>query len=255
MKQLSVFLTIILIFISGLVLKAQQGIVTAGGVAIGCGGTLSYSIGQADYLVFSSTAGSMNFGLQHTWDAGGFEVPDINEVQNETIAMNDVMCYDATQTVILAGDGTYFTVEDGGYVEIIAGENILFRDGSVIESGGHLHAWITMDETYCSNTETILTAAYEEIEINAEMMVLEEAFFIIYPNPGSGTFTLEFLVDIEAVNMRIEIYSMQGKLIYKDEGPASGKQEFSLKNYQPGFYILHAIVGEKTGVGKVILRQ
>ncbi len=46
-------------------LIAQQGNVAAGGVATGTGGSVSYSIGQVDYLSASGSNGYINQGLQH----------------------------------------------------------------------------------------------------------------------------------------------------------------------------------------------
>lgn len=46
-------------------LIAQQGNVAAGGVATGTGGSVSYSIGQVDYLSAFGTNGAINQGLQH----------------------------------------------------------------------------------------------------------------------------------------------------------------------------------------------
>lgn len=255
MKHPSQILAIILFFLNYTIVNAQQGSITTGGMAIGSGGTLSYSIGQTDYLAFSSATGSLNMGMQQAWDAGGFEVPAIREVQNETIAMNDVVCYDATQTVILAGGGTYFILQDGGFAEIIAGQNILLLDGSTVESGGNLHAWITTDETYCGNMETMLASLEEETHTFLEILNSETHFFTIYPNPTSGIFTLEFFLEKEAASICVEIYSIQGTLVYKEDVTAFVQQKFSLENEQPGLYILRAIAGEETGVGKIILKQ
>lgn len=64
MKKIVLFLGCCLLGWGTTDLLAQQGNVTAGGVATGAGGSASYSIGQLDYLSASGSGGSLNQGLQ-----------------------------------------------------------------------------------------------------------------------------------------------------------------------------------------------
>lgn len=59
---------LIIAILSSTVLMAQSGIVPAGGDAIGSSGSLSYSVGQVDYLVTDASAGKSNQGLQVPWE-------------------------------------------------------------------------------------------------------------------------------------------------------------------------------------------
>jgi hypothetical protein len=57
------------IFISGTyILRAQQGNVAAGGNATGSGGSVSYSIGQIDYIATAGSGGNTNEGLQQPFE-------------------------------------------------------------------------------------------------------------------------------------------------------------------------------------------
>lgn len=49
-------------------LKAQQGTVAAGGNASGTNGSLSYSIGQIDYINISTAGGTITEGLQQPYE-------------------------------------------------------------------------------------------------------------------------------------------------------------------------------------------
>ncbi|MBK9288073.1 MAG: T9SS type A sorting domain-containing protein [Flavobacteriales bacterium] len=49
-------------------LQAQQNTVAAGGDAAGIGGSVSYSIGQVDYLGDASMAGSVSQGVQQPYE-------------------------------------------------------------------------------------------------------------------------------------------------------------------------------------------
>jgi hypothetical protein len=61
-------------------LKAQNGTVAAGGDMTGSGGSVSYSIGQVDYITVSGSGGTITQGLQQPyeiWVITGMEVPGI----------------------------------------------------------------------------------------------------------------------------------------------------------------------------------
>jgi hypothetical protein len=253
MKQLSVFLMIILLFLICFIANAQQGNVTAGGLATGSGGTLSYSVGQTDYLAYSSASGNLNMGLQQTWSEGGYVVPDVNLVQNFTITYDDNECFDATQTVIIAGEGTYFALEDGGYVEIIAGENILIKDGATVESGGYMHAWITMDNTYCGMTTSML-AVNEDEAPDAITLIHEQDYRCcnVFPNPTTGRFTMTLSNFSDYNSLIVEVYSMQGYLIFQNESPAQDSYNLSLTGMPPGLYLLRIMAGGETCFCKVL---
>ncbi len=64
MKKIFLFLGCCLLGWGSISLMAQQGNVAAGGQAVGAGGSVSYSIGQVNYLSASGTGGSLNQGLQ-----------------------------------------------------------------------------------------------------------------------------------------------------------------------------------------------
>jgi hypothetical protein len=61
-------------------LFSQNGTVVSGGGGAGLGGTISYSIGQVDYVNISSGTGSINQGLQQPYEIyqyAGLEDPSI----------------------------------------------------------------------------------------------------------------------------------------------------------------------------------
>ena len=65
MKQKKVFaLAGLLLSIGLLQLQAQNNSVTAGGDASGSGGSISYSIGQVDYIQATGSGGTANQGVQ-----------------------------------------------------------------------------------------------------------------------------------------------------------------------------------------------
>lgn len=68
MKLLKFCLGILLLLpvITGL--KAQSGVTSAGGIATGSNGSISYSVGQAVYTTFTGTNGSLSQGIQQPYE-------------------------------------------------------------------------------------------------------------------------------------------------------------------------------------------
>ena len=60
------------------------------------------------------------------------EVPVTRVISNTTVTTGNSGCFDATQTITVAGDGTDFAVENGAEVTLVAGENILLKYGETI---------------------------------------------------------------------------------------------------------------------------
>ena len=50
------------------IVRAQQGTAASGGVAIGAGGSMSYTVGQLDYVSITGSGGAVNQGVQQTYE-------------------------------------------------------------------------------------------------------------------------------------------------------------------------------------------
>ena len=247
MKQTKQFILTCLFFCFSATLVAQQGNVAAGGVATGTGGSLSYSVGQTDYLTFSSEQGTLNFGLQQPWS---YAVPPTYEIPDMTVVDGEILCFNATETIIVAGDGKQFTIQPGGHADIIAGQNIIMSYGTSVEHGGSLHAWIS--DVFCDQPESLLASF--EVHIQPEPAfepVLKENFFKIYPNPTTGDFTLELLEFEESSMLLVEIFAMQGNLITRKELPVQSLHNLSLAHRQPGIYLIRLFNGIKIETSKI----
>jgi hypothetical protein len=87
--------------------------------------------GQVRFLFFSGEFS----GEDH--DKDPFERIDwspvsLNTTVAGTVQSPDPACYDAFHTITVGGDATPFTVQNGGSVILIAGQNILFLPGSTV---------------------------------------------------------------------------------------------------------------------------
>jgi hypothetical protein len=247
MKQIKHLMIICLVVFQASTLVAQQGNVAAGGDAAGTGGSMSYSVGQTDYLIYSSPQGSLSLGLQQIYDAGD---PSVLEVPSTVISNGELLCFSA-ETVIIAGSGKHFIVEAYGHADIIAGYNILLKPGTKVELLGSLHARISED--WCPPPESLLASFFEPISDNPIFDPKPgSSFFNVYPNPTTGLFTLELNEFDEASAIVIEISSMVGERIIRQKFPAAAQYQVDLSRYQPGIYLVRVIQGNEAGVLKVM---
>lgn len=227
---------------------AQQGNVSAGGDATGAGGSMSYSIGQAGFLSYAASPGSVTLGLQQSW----LSIPLILEIPNTILGQGESQCFNAVETVIVAGNDRYFILEPGSDAEIIAGKNILLKTGTHAEHGSMFHAYIS--DAFCGQKEIMITANDQNTGIfNPEpQSALSGMRFRIRPNPTTGEFTLELQNFDESFPLQAEIYSVMGELVMKEELPATKSITFSLLHKSPGMYLILVRNNHEVGVAKII---
>jgi hypothetical protein len=232
-------------------LFAQQGFVAFGGEATGTGGNLSISGGLIDFEYYSSAQGSLSLGLQHSWDEIA-SIPPLLEVPSTIVGNGQLLCFNATQTVTVAGDGKQFTVQNGGHADIIAGQNIFLIPGTVVLPGGSLHAYISTE--YCDDSESILASAENESyqEFHGFEPEKSSGFFNVYPNPTSGNLTLEMTDNTEFSSIRIEIFNAQGNLVLEATEPVAKLYNLSIANKPPGVYLFRVLRDLEPGNQKII---
>ncbi|TVR42123.1 MAG: T9SS C-terminal target domain-containing protein [Bacteroidia bacterium] len=250
---------------------AQSGVVSAGGEAAGAGGSMSHSSGLPDFMFFSSAAGSIQFGIQQTFffddDNGDPEVPEVRQLNSADILQGEDQCFDATQTIVLAGNGQTFIVEAGTGVTLLAGYNILMLPGTKVENGGYLHARIVTDGIYCTERYRTVVAVheYQDYENDKESFPenynyqetnSDELNFIVFPNPTRGNFTLGIsaIGHDEGMPLTIEIIGMRGELISRQTMEASPEIPMNLAGQQSGLYLIRIRYGYTISTIRVMKR-
>ena len=268
MKHTKLILTLVFLFGLGqLSLKAQQGVVAAGGEATGSGGTMSFSSGQTDFMYFSSEAGSIQFGIQQVFpfdDDPDPDIPPIRHVTSDDLFQGEDQCFDATQTIVLAGGGETFIVDAETCVELIAGYNILMLKGTRVEQGGYLHARITSsDGPFCDLEEPMVASldvhepdhtADQEPLYAPDKVDADKTLFRVYPNPTTGDFTLEILSGPADSPYTIEVFGMRGEVIVRNNQLTGWQHHLSLQGHQPGLYMIRLQRGDEVGVERIIKR-
>jgi hypothetical protein len=188
-----------------------------------------------------------NQGLPyHQWQKN---VVPILPVMGITMGYEESSCYNATQKILLED----FVMHDGNSATLISGHSIIMTPGVQIDSGAYFRAYITPDSTFCVNPTPLMLAEDENQDDEPFVPSIEkEIFFHIFPNPTTGLFTLEMKkFDISSAIV-IEISSIMGESIIRQELPAAAQYQIDLSRYQPGIYLVRVIQGKEAGVLKVV---
>ena len=89
-----------------------------------------------------------------------------------------------------------------------------------------------------------------DVQTSADDPVKQEKDVLLYPNPASKKFFIEFPVDR---NYKIVIISSSGSLIEK-RNSATGKEKFNIEGITPGLYFVNSYSNGKTWSRKLIIK-
>ncbi|MEI6435813.1 MAG: GEVED domain-containing protein, partial [Bacteroidota bacterium] len=177
-------------------------------------------------------------------------LPETDSIENVTVGNGTDTCFNALQTIVVAGIGTNFVVEDGGSAMMVAGQKISFLEGSNVISGGYLHGYITTDSVFCGGMQASLAtvkSGIAEFSFNSS-----ESLFRVYPNPTTGDFTLEILDDIGYVKASVDIFNVRGEMVFKSDVSGQTAYELSLSGQPVGMYLVRIVVGGKSESARII---
>jgi hypothetical protein len=211
--------------------------------------------GSWDFMGESTNGTEDIWGINHAENNGypflswqGYENNPLNEVvynlqlHDLTVTGNEAVCFNAYDSITVAGDGTTVIVENGALTELIAGQSIRFLPGFHAQSGSYVNGSITTDGTFCGDAlvrSIVGQPADKSIEVKAlpetQTIFTEEKSVKVYPNPNNGQFTLE-LVNIES-GKPIYIYNMLGERIYQSE-TMNRSQKINIPDIKSGIYFV-----------------
>lgn len=173
-------------------------------------------------------------------------------LRNITIPASHNNCYNAINTITVAGDGTTFTIESSGNAQLVAGQNIILLPGTKVLSGGIMHAYISPTGASCCSPKGPEQANLEQGIVPLPDANQNSSFFRVYPNPTAGTFTLELTGEAESVMISVEIYGILGNQMLKTDIPWEKLHTFDLSASQPGIYLIRVLYGKEAGMAKII---
>ena len=195
----------------------------------------------SDYLcTYGNPATSNVISMQVT------PVAPIVEVKNDTVTGTE--CFNAYQTLLVAGDGSSFTVRPGGIVTMIAGKNIIYYPGTVVDSGGYMYGYIAPGGPWCFNQSIPQVTGGNTETAN----LIGNRFFSVYPNPTTDLFTLTLTSTENPGKSLIEIFGMKGEKIMTKELNNETSHEFSLVGNPPGIYLVRVLTEKKSGTMRIV---
>jgi hypothetical protein len=133
---------------------------------------------------------------------------------------------------------------------MIAGEKILYLPGTVVEAGGYMLGYITLTNEYCNAGNAAMVAVKSSREESPETEA--NSGFRIYPNPTTGSFTIELPETHDSENVSAYICDIRGNKVLNINLNGLKKQMVSLENQPKGMYFIRVINGQGSETGKVI---
>ncbi|MCX6265939.1 MAG: T9SS type A sorting domain-containing protein [Bacteroidetes bacterium] len=172
-------------------------------------------------------------------------VPVNNTIQDITLTGSE--CYDATNTITVAGGGTSFIVSPTGSATFIAGVKISFLPGTKVQSNGYLLGKIST--SYCGAATMMQAHVTGQDETPFSPV---QSFFTIYPNPTNGNFTLVQKGDRQYGNVNVAVYGMHGEKVLSMQMIGEKKHEFVASELPAGLYFVKVVADDYTETIKLV---
>ena len=190
-----------------------------------------------------------------TGNRGSTAVPPAIHMVGDVNVAGQTLCFDAQQTLVIAGNGTTFTVQSNGIVNLVAGEKISMLPGTKVYLGGYLHGYITTNGQYCTvpSNPVVINPGEEKSSAPLAVESTGNGSVKIYPNPTTGRFTVEIGEKVVSNRIVVETYGMTGGKIFSQEMAGEKKHEFSLDGRPMGVYFVKVIAEGEVSTTKLIL--
>lgn len=178
-------------------------------------------------------------------------IPATISLLNIIVANGETNCYNALQTIYVAGNGNTFTVQAGGSTTMIAGQNIIFYPGTTVLEDGYLHGYISTE--FCTNPSSPVAGnpVQSDVVQTVPQMVVNSRVRI-YPNPAGNQFVLELMGNETTGLQKLEIYSLTGMKVVEQDCSGSWKQTVSVVDLAPGIYVVKVMTGGEPMTLKLI---
>jgi parallel beta-helix repeat protein len=193
-------------------------------------------------------------------DIGAYEynpnIPDNLTVNDTIFNFGETGCFNAYDTITVAGGDITVEFRNGSSVDLIAEQSIIFLPGFHAVEGCSMNASITTDRTFCdgvSGSSLVNQPFKKSLEKESfwekQVVIPGEKFVKIFPNPSNGRFTIE-LSNFEN-GASINVYNILGAKIYQSASKIKDNYEINLPGLKRGIYIVK-VTGEKEQVTKKI---
>ncbi len=190
------------------------------------------------------------------WQVIYFNKPPVTNMlylQDVHLQPGESFCYNAYECINVAGGTHGFTIQNGARATMISGQRIVLNPETRVYPGGYLHAYITQYDDYCipiakSEPDAMITS------VDIPEICKETAFFKVFPNPTSGSFTLELGDWLNADGVSVEIYNTLGSRVIQVTLPPEQQHALNIADQQPGIYVIRVLTGDRVGVERIVMR-
>jgi PKD repeat protein len=166
-------------------------------------------------------------------------------LQNMTVSGSE--CFDALQTILVAGSGSVFTIQSGGDATLIAGESIFYYPGTMVEAGGYMYGYIAPSGPWCNDPSKPVTNT-----TGLATTLPGETLFRIYPNPTRGEFHIELLNDMAKQRWQVEIFTMQGLRLSSTSVEGERFYKFTMAGEPAGVYLVTVSNGDEFRTARIV---
>ncbi|HPR33493.1 MAG TPA: T9SS type A sorting domain-containing protein, partial [Prolixibacteraceae bacterium] len=187
-------------------------------------------------------------------------VPVNYALQNQSLGSEDVACYNAVQTITVAGDGNRVVFESGCSATLIAGESIRFLQGFHAMSNSTMSAYITTDGTFCDmaiESQTVEQSKVKSLLIKTNSNELSSAedkkSVKVFPNPSNGNFAIEIKNFESCTDVRV--FNLLGEKVYQSSAKSTSNHVINLPEITMGIYLVKVSNGKEQFIKKIIVKD
>ena len=132
---------------------------------------------------------------------------------------------------------------------MIAGQNIDYLPGTLVNSGAYMHGYITTNGQYCGNPPAPAThpANQTSVRVNSS-----QPFFKIFPNPTIDLITIEMDKDLVSSTVDMALFGTLGEPLLTEKLTGETEHVFSLSGKPAGIYYIRLISGDRTETMKIV---
>lgn len=213
--------------------------------------TLSLPNRSSDYYIAFEGNAKYGYGvcIDDVEISSSENVP-FNIAVSDSVASGQIVCYDALNTITVAGNETEFIIAAGGEVTMIASQNIIYLPGTRVLEGGFLLAYIAPSGPWCA----VQSAPDNNFAVFAKEIPVQEnsSGYRLFPNPTTGIVTVQSVEKNSTQQINAVIYNILGKEIISTRFSSGSGHTFMLHNQPSGVYILKLYGNNETTCFRII---
>ncbi|MDP1621132.1 MAG: T9SS type A sorting domain-containing protein [Bacteroidales bacterium] len=198
--------------------------------------------------------------VMHDYGLGGIPfqfTPYNNYLTNILVPDLCDVCHDGLDMVVTGGNGSLFTKQPGGKVDLIAGVKILLLPGTTLKVSGDrtFTAKISPTGLFCPGSlpPGAPLAKLGLTETPDGTSLVEKLVFKVYPNPTSQSFWIELPKNEASGNIQIEVYDLTGLKIFNQTRMIDKRTQVTLPGKASGIYFVRLTIGNASGDQIVVL--